>query len=484
MVVAGAWLAACGSSGTSNGNPPPPATGDQGQDSGTPTPTPEQDASTVDAADAAPPADHGQPSTTYPAFVPDIAQLVDNGGVKLTAPKIVTITWPGETNADYYESFADNLGKTDYWKALVGEYGIGATVSDATTHVRMTKALATLADADIDALVTANVTGATVGTTAPDGAKWPAPDENTLYVLYIPSTTKFTIDQGNGPADICTSGIGGWHAESNDMKSVYAIIPQCQRTGITIKDDATESASHEIAEASLDPRGQVQFADGGSEPQGWWGVDDAHWGWMQFMQLNVENGDLCEFDRDSFYENKEAGFDFSVQRQWSNKAAKAGKSPCQPQDTTTAYFNTTLLTPQQVALDLTAFGGSKGTTNGVVAAIGQTVSFEVGYFSDGPHDAWTVYAVEGNPYLQQQGSTPRLSNISVDKTTGVNGEKAVVSATVVGLGRIGTAVLNVVSSKGGQPCDRTHSGNGEICHFSPIMIGKSPTADAADAAAE
>src|SRR5262249_25098132 len=58
------------------------------------TPSNTLDAMDVDAQnpDAAPGGDHGAPSNTYPAFTPDKPTIINNGGLVLTQPKIVTIS--------------------------------------------------------------------------------------------------------------------------------------------------------------------------------------------------------------------------------------------------------------------------------------------------------------------------------------------------------------------------------------------------------
>src|SRR5450631_2838785 len=92
-LAAACSFAACG--GSVNGGPAP-AGGDAGTtvgeggvglDGGAPL-------------DAAPDVDHGQPSTTYPAFKPDVGQLVNNGGVVLHDPVIVSVTWQTDPAAD------------------------------------------------------------------------------------------------------------------------------------------------------------------------------------------------------------------------------------------------------------------------------------------------------------------------------------------------------------------------------------------------
>jgi hypothetical protein len=445
LVVASLFVAAlsgCGSSGGSdsnNGNPPPPPPGDQDagptdQDAGPPAP---------------PPPDHGAPSDTYPAFKPDVGQIVDNGGGVLKSPKIVTVTWPNDTDAPELERFGDEIGQTNYWKAITSEYGVGPGTSGAANHIRMTTPLgASVADSDLDAIVTANATQTAQGSFTPDASKWPAPTNDTVYILYIPPSTSLNVQGG----DACTIGVGGYHSNTQ-AGIVYAIVPPCAFMG-TRFEDTTQSASHELAEAALDPRPQ-------STP-GFTGVDTAHYAWESFQQGQSENGDMCEFYRDSFY--TETGdvmgdFKFAVQRQWSNKSIVAGHSPCVPQVGT--YFNTTLITPEQVAIDLSSMGGStKEKVNGVHIPVGQTKTFEIGFYSDAPMDAWTISAHENNPVLAGQGGKATSHfKATIDKTSGKNGEKALVTVQVTAPGRRKGELLVISSQKGAQT------------HYMPIMIG-------------
>ena len=159
-IVGSLLIAACGSSSSApGGNGSTPSTGD---DAGAPE--------TVDAApavDAAPPVDHGAPSSTYPAFTPQMPTVQKNTGVVLQAPKIVLVTWPGETNAATYESFVDNLGQTAYWKAISSEYGISPAVSGDANHIHMTTPFAdSITGNDIDTLVTVNATQTASGAIA------------------------------------------------------------------------------------------------------------------------------------------------------------------------------------------------------------------------------------------------------------------------------------------------------------------------------
>jgi hypothetical protein len=82
------------------------------------------------------------PSGTYPAFQPNIGQIVNQGGTLLTSPKIVTVTWQSDPNASTFEAFGDKIGASSYWKTAVGQFGVGAATSGTANHVRIAKDLA------------------------------------------------------------------------------------------------------------------------------------------------------------------------------------------------------------------------------------------------------------------------------------------------------------------------------------------------------
>ena len=417
-------------------------------DTGTVTPS-EDAAPAVDTAPPPPPVDHGAPSDKYPAFPSELPELSNNGGDVLSTPVVVTVTFPGEPLADKYEAFGDALGATDYWKQITSEYGVKAAISGSANHVRNAEALpATIADTEIETYIADHVKNH-------DKYKWPAPTDQSIYVLYIPTTTNFQL-QGS---DVCGSGVGGYHTSvSVDGKEVaYAILPQCPGGGGgggSLLDETTLSSSHEIGEAALDPHPQ-----GGSP--GYAGVDDNHVAWELFMQGNSENGDLCEIYRDSFYRPStggglDASFDFVVQRQWSNASGKAGHNPCVPVPTG-AYYNVAPLAMEDVTIDLSGWGGgTKFKSKGYHIGVGETKSFDVGFYSDAATTPWNIKGYEGGAF--GPAKTKRLE-VSIDKTSGQNGEKAHVTVKVLTLGKQKGEVVTIVSSQGSKQ------------HFMPILIG-------------
>lgn len=436
-------LAACGGSGASDAASTPPDAGSASPDSGETTTPPVRDAGTT-----VPPVDNGGPSTTYPAFKPDVPQLQNQGGDTLKAAHIVTVTWAGDSNADYYEKFGDGLGDTDYWAAVTAEYGVGAAKSAAADHVRMqTPLAATINTAQLDAFVATNATGGA----GADPSKWPAATKDTVYILYLPTTSALTVE---GQGEACSIGVGGYHAATETGKIAYAIVPQCTQAGAQLKDYTTFSASHELAEAALDTR-----PDPNGSGFGWYGVDDAHSSWAIYMNNQVENGDLCEVYQDSIFQStgdRSGTFNYFVQRQWSNKSILAGHSPCVP--AAGVYFNTTLIKPEAITVDLSKapyYGSARTAATGVQIAVGQTKTFEVGFYSDAKTTPWTLSTTETDAF----GTAAKNLTVTLDKTSGQNGEKANVTVTVNKLGP-NKAELLVLKSKQGQ-----------ASRVMPILIG-------------
>lgn len=424
LVMFGAVLGlvvGCGGSADSSTQAPAPA----------PTDNPPADNPPADPPP--PPLDHGAPSETYPAFAPEIGQLVFNGGHVLKSPTVVTVTWSGETNVDTFEKFGDALGPSDYWKAVTSEYGVGPATSGAQYHVRMTDtAPTTLKDSDIPNLVQQKLT-------ATDGTQWPAPTSTDfVYIIYIPTATTFNL-QGR---EVCSSGVGGYHDSTkvNGQNVAYAVIPQCG--GL---DESTLSASHELAEAATDPFPQVN--------PGYVGFDEDHLAWEFFQQFQSEDGDACEFYRDSALQEPTLGF--TVQRQWSNAAAKAGHNPCVPSNPAVKYFNVAPLEQEDIDIDLSQLGGNVMATKGYKIKVGETKKIPLGFYSDGPTGAWSISAQSGGMFGHSSGSV----DLTLDVEQGQNGQKAYLTATVNTQGRTKAELITIVSKNGAQT------------HYQPILIG-------------
>ncbi|MGH7328672.1 MAG: hypothetical protein ACREJX_10015, partial [Polyangiaceae bacterium] len=133
----------------------------------------------------------------------------------------------------------------------------------------------------------------------------------------------------------------------------------------------------------------------------------------------------CETGKNS--DTTESGF--TVQRIWSNKAAKASHDPCVPAPAGDVYFN---VAPNKETIS---------------AKVGQTVTIPLTAFSDAPIDNWTL---SGRDTSAQFGGTSVLS-FAFDKTTVNNGTKITMSVTVTAAPdpQFGGAALFSISSKSG-----------------------------------
>jgi hypothetical protein len=95
-------------------------------------------------------------------------------------------------------------------------------------------------------------------------------------------------------------------------------------------------------------------------------------------------------------------------------------------------------------------------TLGYKIPAGTSSMFQVGYYSEAnTNGPWTIWAVVGNPLADGQTGTFDTKNtssvtVSVDKTSGVNGEKAWVTVNVKSSGTefVGELVT-IVSNAGG-----------------------------------
>ena len=93
LVAAAAVSGACGNSG----NKSSPGGGDSGSGAD----------ATEEAGDAG---DEGNGDGTYPAFTVDAPQVEKNQGAIIAKPVLVTVSWPGDTNASTWEAFGDAIG--------------------------------------------------------------------------------------------------------------------------------------------------------------------------------------------------------------------------------------------------------------------------------------------------------------------------------------------------------------------------------------
>jgi hypothetical protein len=359
----------------------------------------------------------------YPAPFAAPPQVVDYGGPVLQNPKLVPVFFSGDdpTFTAKLTDFVSNLGATPYFAAAVGEYG----VSPATAHapVQLTEtAPPAIDDTAIQTWLKAKLNG--------DDPLWPSNDANTVYVLHYPAGTTVTL-QGQTSC----SAFGGYHgdvqldAAHGSAYVAYAVIPRCASFGTLTGIDATTGAeSHEIAESVTDPYPQDNPA--------YATADDAHFEWVRFLG-GGEVGDMCAQFAGAF--TKFAGFDYTVQRIWSNAHATAGQDPCRPELPGEVYFNASPVLPDAVVMSA---GGQPVTMAGVNIPVGQSKTIAVQLFSEAPTSGpWTVSAVNaGTAYL----------GFSFDKTTGSNGDTLMLTITVNSAPTRRNESFVVKSSLGGQ----------------------------------
>ncbi len=374
-------------------------------------------------------------STTYPAFVIDAPQVTDYGGPELTTPKVQPVFFPGFDYATELTDFTAKIGASSYWAALA-EYKIGPITS--ATPITLTAADTpgtAITDAQIQAWLKARWDG-----THPEFGT--APDPSTIYALYYPTVTVITLGGGGGTGDAgapdggfagsksCVS-FGGYHGDVliGTQDIAYAVLPECPTFGsYKGADVVTTTSSHELSEAVTDP-------DTAVIGPAYITTDDNHLAWASFLG-GGEIGDMCAQYPSSFY--KPTDFAYLVQRNWSNKQAKAGHDPCVPADGS-VYFNAMAVLPDKLTTTQNV------TTEGVNIPQGSPKTIDVDLFSDGP--------TEGNILVSAQAFSRTAAapvTITFDKTSGVNGE--VLHATLTSTGaftsKAKTATLVITASNG------------------------------------
>jgi hypothetical protein len=408
-----------------------------------------------EAAKAAAPAlSLDRPSSSYPAFVVNGPQVVNQGGAPvLSHMEVATVTINNDPNAGGFETFSDGLGATDVWGSL-RQYGVGGVVSRPADHVRATFPSATITDTQLDAWVTQNVAAARA-------SGWPVNRGDQLYAIFLP-TDAYALDNGDGtstpwcdiePGAAYHTTTYATDANGNPvgLPIPYAVLPQC--TGLSF-DWMTLGATHEYAEAATDP--QVFQAS----TIAYMGFDNAHAAYGIFQALQSELGDACEMFFESDAESPPP-FPFMIQRPWSNSAELAGHNPCVPAIASEPYYNTTTFAVQLDTISINWSGASLTYTCGAIPALcpaqtqgirvplGQSKTFEVGFYSDAPTADWTLVAVTAPdlPLPDDNGAPIANGSVSVaiDQPTGNNGHKARVTVTPQSAGPLGVEYFELQS---------------------------------------
>lgn len=421
---------ACGS-----GSSPPAAPADQpdASDSGVASVADAQPDILAMAPDTAPPA--------YPAFKPAMPQIVTGGGV-LAKPNVVNVSFAGDPLEGDIDTFASAMQGTSYWGDRTKEYGIAPLTVGARIHDPTVWA-ATTDDTAIQTWLTGQLAG-----DAGVAAGWPAPDANTVYVLYFPPGITVTM-QGTGTSCVDFHGYHSNIALPGGQLVPYAVISRCasipEDTAATGIQYVSAVVSHEAIEAITDPFITSVFnntpAGGTPKGLGWAGTDPAHVA-LEYV-TSEELMDLCTLIPDgsghgAFYTPPD--FPYLMQRGWSNLASSQWKDPCLPVPAGEVYFDSVPVLPDMVTIP-DVFGVSV-PTQGVKLAVGQTKTIEIDLLSEGPTSGpWTVRAVED--------ATSSLT-LTLDKKTGQNGDKLNLTIKVNDSKAGGAEFVLLISSLGTQ----------------------------------
>ncbi|HTQ47971.1 MAG TPA: hypothetical protein VMI75_34680 [Polyangiaceae bacterium] len=346
----------------------------------------------------------------YPAMHGPLPQITyQNGGV-LQNPEIVTVTFPGDPLAKQLEEFDDDVLQTCWWDTGRAGYCeangmncVGRGVVPAKPHVEMTTPAA--------ASYTDSANGGTstlqtyIQQQVASGA-FPAPDENTIYALYFPSSTSITLD---GISSCNNGGFGGYHNSTavtppggSNTWVTYAVIMRCTTTLA----EATFAASHEFAEASTDPHvGQNKLGYYATQTN----LDYLPW------ELLLGGGEIGDFCVDILGLNEDqttatyGSNSWTVTRLWSNANAAAGLDPCMPMSSTETYFT---LAPE----------AGHGTLQ---MAVGQTQTFTATAYSSGPL-TWEIEATD----LAQAEGQQAIVQVGLSASSVKNGDSVTVTVTL------------------------------------------------------
>lgn len=232
---------------------------------------------------------------------PEVPTL--NGGM-LAPMRLVTIVPQNDAaDAPALFAFSTTLGRSTWWAKVSSEYDLGS-VDGATTIMGPAVAPPEITDHELFTYIESVI--ATRPELAPDG--------KTLYLIYMPEGVT-VVARGN-PNTGCKT-FGAYHDVFGARGDNYAVVQRC--TEVSPVENMTVGASHEIAEAATDPKG-----DGYRLPQiaAWKPWRETIWNaWNRAG--HAELADMCE---GTFWLENERVY----QRIWSNAAARRGGDPCIP----------------------------------------------------------------------------------------------------------------------------------------------------------
>ncbi|MEO8796671.1 MAG: hypothetical protein ABI551_02200, partial [Polyangiaceae bacterium] len=308
----------------------------------------------------------------------------------------------------------------DYWSTTTSEYGVGPLTIGESIVLAAAPA-ASVSSADVDALAQSLASG--TAAVQGDAGTMAAPDSNTIYALFYPTSTVISEAKGY---DSCQS-FGGYHTDttvtgtSGPVNFTYALVPRCphfyESEGLTGVDEVTAGLSHELVEAATDPFTETSAA--------YLAADDDHKVWGVVLAAS-ETGDMCAWEGPSVA--LPTGVSLETSRIWSNVAAKAGHDPCIPAPTDPYFAAIPDLTEDVPIPEYVSYGAngkivSGGKTKGVKLAVGESATIDLVLYSDAPTPAFTV--------TPQEISTSPVLSFALDRESGVNGERLHLTITRV-----------------------------------------------------
>jgi hypothetical protein len=226
------------------------------------------------------------------------------------------------------------------------------------------------------------------------------PDDQTMYVLYYPAGTTYTLGDWTG----CNQfGASDNLTQLPSGRLVpYIVIPRCPPLpGLDEWNSLTAVTSHELYEEATDPE-KTAFVT----------VDDAHMAWSLTPPFS-EIGDMCIADPAQYVVPTDLGA--AVQRAWSNAAARAGKNPCVPAPAG-PYFNAAPVLVEDLPI---SFRGYREITKGVRVPVGTARTVEVDLFSEAPVPAWHVSAYD----QATLGGLPSELTLTLNHDSGRDGDQ-------------------------------------------------------------
>jgi hypothetical protein len=384
------------------------------------------DVALLDAPSEAPlrdggPAEAGPEVGAYPAPHSPAPREIFGGGTVLSKPRIVPITYDNDPLRAKIELFVTKLGASSFWKEVTSEYGVGPAVSGRPVHLSEA-APKTIDDVEVKAWFASRLDGS--------HPEFDPPDDQTMYALYFPSGTTYTLGGWTGCKEFGASD--NMTTLPDGRRIPYIALPRCPPTpGLDAWNTLSAYSSHEFYEEATDPFKEA-----------WVTVDDDHMAWSLTPPFS-EIGDMCVADPTSYLVPADIGS--AVQRAWSNRAARAGTNPCVPAPKG-VYFNAAPVLDDAVVIGFGSAGAAdwSSTTKGVRIPVGGSKKVEIDLFSDAPVAPWRVRAFD---VAAATGADPELA-LYLDRDHGQNGDKLELTIEVLRAGAFGGSRFLLVSDDG------------------------------------